>query len=99
MPKKTNEELHSPYRDHLEVYNAFVKNVGVFRRIDSLSAPVHFPEEGSALLENHAKWHKKCHQNFNNTILEQAKTKRQREDNFAAESDPPSKCRSMSRRI
>ena len=45
----------SPYRDHLEVYNAFLKNFGEFRRIDSLPAPVHFPEEGSALLENHTK--------------------------------------------
>ena len=65
--RETNEELRSPYHDHLEVYNAFVKNVGEFRRIDSLPAPVHFPEEGSALFENRAKWHKKCHHNFNNT--------------------------------
>ena len=63
--RETNEELRCPFRDHLEVHSAFVKDVGEIRRIDSLPAQVHFPEEGSALLENQVKWHKQCHQNLN----------------------------------
>ena len=30
-------------------------------------------------MQNHAKWHKQCHQKFNNTKLERAKLKRQQE--------------------
>ena len=96
--RETNEELRCPFRDHLEVYSAFVKDVGEFRRIDSLPAQVHFPEEGSALLENQVKWHKQCHQKFNNTRLKRAKLKREREKNPVAESGPLSKRRSMGRK-
>ena len=91
--RETNEELRCPFRDHLEVYSAFVKNVREYRRIESLPAQIHLPEEGSALPENQAKWHKQCHQKFNNTTLEGAKLKRQREENLVAESGPLSKRR------
>jgi hypothetical protein len=38
---------------------------------------MHFPEEGSVLIENQAKWHKQRHQKFNNTRLDRAKQKRE----------------------
>ena len=87
------EELRCPFRDHLEVYSAYVG----CRRVqenDSLPAQVHFPEEGSALLENQLKWHKQCHLKFNNTRLEREKLK----ENPVAESGPLSKRRSMGRK-
>ena len=74
--RETLEELRCPRRDHLKVYNSFIKNVKEFKKIDLLSVSMHFPEEGSVLMENQAKWHKQCHQKFNNAGLDRAKQKR-----------------------
>ena len=47
--------------------------------LENLDEVIHYLHQaGSELLEKHAKWHEKCHQNFNKTKLE-------------TESDPPSK--------
>ena len=66
----TTEELRCPIHDPLAVYNVFIKNVEEFKKINSLPIEIDFREGGSTLLQNHAKWHKQCHQKFNNTKLE-----------------------------
>lgn len=86
--KKTLEELRCPITNPLDVYNAFVKNVEEFNKIDSLPVDIDLQEDGLALMENHAKWHKQCHQKFNNAKLDRAKLKRQR-DNIEELQCPP----------
>ena len=92
----TTEELCCPIHDPLAVYNAFIKNVEEFKKINSLPIEIDFREGGSTLLQNHAKWHKQCHQKFNNTKLERAKLKRQREGEKIEDVCPP-KRRSIER--
>ena len=65
-----------------------------FKKIDSLPEEIDLQEDGLTLLENHAKWHKQCHQKFNNAKLERAKLKRQRKEKKMAEEMCPPKRRS-----
>ena len=83
----TTEELRCPIDDPLAVYNAFIKNVEEFKKINSLPIEIDFRVGGSTLLQNHAKWHKQCHQKFNNTKLEHAKLKRQRKGEVSSEAE------------
>lgn len=78
--KDTAEDLRSPTINPLDVYNAFVKKFQEFKRLDSLPVEMELEEDGSALMNHQAKWHKRCHQKFNNAKLERAKGKRQREE-------------------
>ena len=76
----TAEELRSPIHNPLEVYNAFVQNFQEFKSLNSLPVQMELEEDGLTLMNHKAKWHKCCHQRFNNAKLECAKVKRQREE-------------------
>lgn len=95
--KKTSEELRCPLINPLDVYNAFVKNMEEFKKLDCLPVDIDLKEDGHALMENHAKWHKQCHQKFNNAKLERAKLKRQREEKTFDDLQCPPKRRSTER--
>ncbi len=78
--KNTAEDLRSPTVNHLAVYNAFVTNYKEFKRLDSLPVQMKFDGDGSTLMQYQAKWHKFCHQKFNNAKLRRVKGKREREE-------------------
>ena len=65
----TAEDLHSPTLNPLAVYNAFVANYEEFKRLDSLPVQMKLDGDGSTLMQHQAKWHKRCHQKFNNAKL------------------------------
>ena len=54
--KKTSEELRCPLINPLDVYNAFVKNVEEFKKLDCLPVEIDI-KDGQVLMEYHAKWH------------------------------------------
>ena len=78
--KDTAEDLHSPTVNPLAVYNAFVANHEEFKRLDSLPVQMKLDGDGSTLMQHQAKWHKCCHQKFNNAKLKRVKGKRQQEE-------------------
>ena len=74
--KDTAEDLCSPTVNPLAVYNAFVANYEEFKRLDSLPVQMKLDGDGSTLMQHPAKWHKHCHQKFNNAKLKHVKGKR-----------------------
>ena len=77
------------------MYNAFVSNFQEFKGYYSLPVRMELVEDGLGLMNHQAKWHKRCHQKFNNAKLGRAKAKRQRED--TADNSDQEKCRPKQR--
>ena len=76
----------------LDAYNAIVKNFQEFKGLNLLPVKTELEENGLGLMNHQAKWHKHCHQKFNNSKLEHVKAKRQQED--TADNSDQGKCRS-----
>ena len=62
------------------MYNAFVSNFQEFKGHYSLPVKMELEADGLCLMNHLSKWHKRCHQKFNDTKLVRVKDKRQRED-------------------
>ena len=67
-------------KDAYDVYKDFLENVRQFKSLDALPVCVEFGEEGTpeCFMENHASWHRACHQKFNRSKLERAITKKRK---------------------
>ena len=62
-----------------------------FKGLNLLPVKMELEENGLGLMNHQAKWHKECHQKFNNSNLEYVKVKREQED--TADNSNEEKCR------
>ena len=87
--KNTAEDLRCPLNrvggsaeKNVEAYKVFLNNVSRLRALNSLPRPILF-DEGTTpadFVQNQAKWHKSCHKDFSNFLVERAERKRDSED-------------------
>ena len=81
----------TPAYNAMDAYNAFVRYFQEIKGLNLLPVRMELEENGLGLMNHQAKWHKHCHQKFNNSKLENVKAKRQRED--TADNSDQEKCR------
>ena len=66
----------TPAYNPLDAYNAFFyRNFQEFKVLNLLPVNTELEKNGLGLMNHQAKWHKHCHQKFNNSKLEQLKQK------------------------